>query len=72
MKSVLASLLLLPAVAAGAPADSGVQPDERRAAGKQLAMARNKGNCLACHAFDDGELPAIRTRECRPLAGTEF
>ena len=25
--------------------------------GKQLVMARNKGNCLACHAIDDGELP---------------
>ena len=30
---------------------------ERLEAGKQLAMARSKGNCLACHAFDDGELP---------------
>ncbi len=25
--------------------------------GKQLVMARGKGNCLACHAIDDGKLP---------------
>lgn len=25
--------------------------------GKQLAFARNKGNCLACHAIADGEDP---------------
>jgi sulfur-oxidizing protein SoxX len=25
--------------------------------GKQLLMAKSKGNCLACHAVDDGELP---------------
>jgi len=27
------------------------------AEGKRLATARDQGNCLACHAFDDGELP---------------
>jgi sulfur-oxidizing protein SoxX len=31
--------------------------DQRLAAGKSLAMARDKGNCLACHAIADGELP---------------
>ena len=25
--------------------------------GKSLAFDRNKGNCLACHAIDDGESP---------------
>ena len=25
--------------------------------GKQLAFGRDKGNCLACHAIDDGESP---------------
>jgi sulfur-oxidizing protein SoxX len=25
--------------------------------GKQLTFARNKGNCLACHAIEDGEFP---------------
>jgi sulfur-oxidizing protein SoxX len=27
------------------------------ARGKTLAMDRGKGNCLACHAFDGGQLP---------------
>jgi len=31
--------------------------DQRLAAGRDLAMARDKGNCLACHAIADGELP---------------
>ncbi len=26
-------------------------------AGKRLTMERAKGNCLACHMIDDGELP---------------
>jgi len=25
--------------------------------GKQLSFQRNKGNCLACHAIEDGEAP---------------
>jgi sulfur-oxidizing protein SoxX len=56
-------LLAGPAVAlafawglAGAEHSSG-STEERLAAGKQLAMTRSKGNCLACHAIDDGELP---------------
>lgn len=36
-------------------ADTGTE--ERLEKGKQLSMARNKGNCLTCHAIDDGELP---------------
>jgi sulfur-oxidizing protein SoxX len=36
-------------------ADTGIE--ERLERGRQLAIARNKGNCLACHAIDDGELP---------------
>ena len=31
--------------------------EQRLEQGKQLAMARNKGNCLACHVIDDGEFP---------------
>jgi sulfur-oxidizing protein SoxX len=38
-----------------AKADSAT--DQRLEQGKQLAMARNKGNCLACHAIEDGKLP---------------
>lgn len=25
--------------------------------GKKIAFERKKGNCLACHAIDDGEMP---------------
>lgn len=25
--------------------------------GKRLTMERSEGNCLACHAIDDGQLP---------------
>jgi sulfur-oxidizing protein SoxX len=32
-------------------------PQERSSIGKKLAFDRNKGNCLACHAIDDGESP---------------
>jgi len=54
----MVALMVLPALAHvdRALAEAGTA-DERLAAGKQLAMARNKGNCLACHAIADGELP---------------
>jgi sulfur-oxidizing protein SoxX len=32
-------------------------PADRIAAGKALAFERGKGNCLACHRIEDGELP---------------
>lgn len=31
--------------------------DVRAGEGKKLAMERSKGNCLACHLIEDGELP---------------
>lgn len=31
--------------------------DARVAEGKKLATERSKGNCLACHVIEDGELP---------------
>ena len=57
LKAVPASLIgwLILAPVGHAYADRDME--QRLAAGKQLAMARNKGNCLACHAIDDGELP---------------
>lgn len=36
-------------------AETGEATDLER--GKALAFDRNVGNCLACHAIDDGELP---------------
>ena len=58
LSTALAVLMFLPALAHvdRALAEAGAAA-ERLAAGKQLAMARNKGNCLACHAIADGELP---------------
>lgn len=48
---VLAVLLCLMAPAVLA------EPSQRLAQGKSLATERSKGNCLACHAIADGELP---------------
>ena len=48
-----AGAVLLGLVLAGAPALAS----DAVAEGKRLATERSKGNCLACHAFDDGELP---------------
>lgn len=45
-----AALVLSALQAQGAIAD-------RVAAGKSLTMERSKGNCLACHRIEDGELP---------------
>ena len=45
-----AALVLSTLPAQGAIAD-------RVAAGKSLTMERSKGNCLACHRIEDGELP---------------
>jgi len=56
-KILLAGLALAPAVAVAGAADGEPRADARLAAGKQLTMARDKGNCLACHAIADGELP---------------
>jgi len=50
---------IAPAVSLGLLLAFAVQADSGSGAeqGKALAMDRAKGNCLACHAFDDGELP---------------
>jgi len=55
--TLVAGLALLPAMALSNPAVGEPVADLRLAAGKNLAMARDKGNCLACHAIADGELP---------------
>jgi len=56
--TVLATLVFLPAlVHVEATLGDAGDTAARLTAGKKLAMARNKGNCLACHAIADGELP---------------
>jgi len=42
-------LLLLPTVSSA--------DEDRVAEGRALATDRGKGNCLACHVIEDGELP---------------
>ena len=32
-------------------------PEQTLNPGKQIAFSRDKGNCLACHAIEDGESP---------------
>lgn len=56
-RHIAASLLLVLCGAGHGQVGAEVAPDGRLEAGKRLAMARDKGNCLACHAIDDGELP---------------
>ncbi|MCW8872230.1 sulfur oxidation c-type cytochrome SoxX [Pseudomonadota bacterium] len=57
LRTALTILLLPAAIAAGNAVQADPVSKERLAAGKKLAMTRSKGNCLACHAIDDGELP---------------
>lgn len=47
----IAAIGVLTGVAAHAGTADGIT------AGKSLAMERSKGNCLACHRIEDGELP---------------
>ena len=49
IKNTLVSLMLI--IAFSMPAYSDVIQE-----GKKLAFDRKKGNCLACHMIDDGEL----------------
>ena len=32
-------------------------PEQAFSPGKQIAFSRDKGNCLVCHAIEDGEYP---------------
>lgn len=49
----MGSALLLVSMMLPVSASTG----DRLAEGKALTMERSKGNCLACHMIDDGELP---------------
>lgn len=56
MRTVLILLLTVAAATTHlAFAEDQIQNDLER--GKAIAFDRNAGNCLACHAIDDGELP---------------
>ena len=49
LSALAASLVLLVQIAAAS--------DGRVTEGEKLATERSKGNCLACHMIEDGELP---------------
>jgi sulfur-oxidizing protein SoxX len=53
----LATLAMVSVLLFSGLANGDEASEQRLERGKQLAMARNKGNCLACHAIDDGEFP---------------
>ena len=56
-RHIAAGMALILSVAGPWPAAADASPEQRLDAGRQLSMARDKGNCLACHAIADGELP---------------
>jgi L-cysteine S-thiosulfotransferase len=56
-KYIIAALAVLVfATAYGQAAKEFVSADDRIAQGKVLAFDRRKGNCLACHLIEGGEL----------------
>ncbi len=36
---------------------NNIVSEQRLAEGKQISFTRSKGNCLACHAIEDGDTP---------------
>ncbi len=52
--AALTGTLLVSAISPATAADKAMTMVEK---GKAVAVNRKKGNCLACHAMDDGELP---------------
>ena len=52
LTQLIATVFLLPVLVSTAYADN-------IADGKEISFDRKKGNCLACHVMDDGELPGL-------------
>ncbi len=57
LKAIPATIIIFLVAATTMAIPTTVMADERLAAGKEIAFDRKKGNCLACHVMDDGELP---------------
>jgi len=55
VKSFSLAALLISLIFGVAPSIAGDSPEMVKE-GKKLAFSRKKGNCLACHAMDDGTL----------------
>jgi sulfur-oxidizing protein SoxX len=57
-KSALALVALMGTLLLGSIAPASAEEAKTVAEkGKEVAFDRKKGNCLACHAMDDGSLP---------------
>ena len=58
LKSALALVALMGTLLLGSIAPASAEEAKTVAEkGKEVAFDRKKGNCLACHAMDDGSLP---------------
>jgi len=57
LRVTFAGLVLAAALGVVQPMHADATGSSRLAQGKQLATTRSKGNCLACHVIEDGELP---------------
>ena len=58
IKSALALVALMGTLLLGSIAPAGAEEAKTAVQkGKEVAFDRKKGNCLACHAMDDGSLP---------------
>ncbi|MFT5658992.1 MAG: sulfur-oxidizing protein SoxX [Gammaproteobacteria bacterium] len=55
IRNLSLAVVLVSLVSGVTPSIAGDSP-EYVAEGKKLAFSRKKGNCLACHAMDDGTL----------------
>jgi len=55
-RSLMLPLLALILTAPVASADDAMPGDDNIARGKAIAFERGKGNCLACHAIEGGDL----------------
>lgn len=54
---IAVAVAILAGVVSPAWPGDGAQQEEALARGKDITFDRVKGNCLACHIIDDGELP---------------
>ena len=55
--SMLAACAAVISLSTAVPALADGSDPAVRAEGKKIAFNRTKGNCLACHMIEDGELP---------------
>lgn len=55
--SMLAACAAVISLSTAVPALADGTDPAVRAEGKKIAFNRTKGNCLACHMIEDGELP---------------